>query len=165
MPIYNFISSILIETNDSVLNKVPVSLEAAAAVNVSPRLQQLWAAETRLWNTDDVDVTFTHVVVDLVACGAGDGSLTDETPHCIYTAFIQKAGVQRQTLVDVCVYWYKEKKKEMKKTTWVWTLSWGWVFTTFTNKDEEVTEWKKVFIKKYRTLNCISILFILIIYY
>lgn len=117
MPIYNFISSILIETNDSVLNKVPVSLEAAAAVNVSPWLRQLWAAEKRLWNTDDVDVTFTHVVVDLVACGAGDGSLTDETAHSIYTAFIQMAGVQRQTLVDVCVYWYKEKKKEMKKTS------------------------------------------------
>lgn len=67
-----------------------------------------------LLNADKLCCTFTNVIVDLVARGTGDQSLTDVTPRSIHTALVQLAGVCRQTLIYIWVFKKKKKRRRGK---------------------------------------------------
>lgn len=60
---------------------------------------------SQYFDSDKVRCTFANVIVDVVARGAGNPSLTDVTPSCVHAALVGLAGIVRQTLI--CVYCLK----------------------------------------------------------
>lgn len=82
--------------------------------------QSLWVEVNTLMllNADKLWCTFTNVIVDLVARGTGDQSLTDVTPCSIHTALIQLAGVRRQTLIYIWVFKKRKREKKWQMCQW-----------------------------------------------